>query len=83
MELDENLDNLAQEMNRHDVIADELRQRHLITVVQYRRVISKTGRYQANKYLLQLITSEPPAYLDGLKDALIKTKQEEFLDYLP
>ena len=70
-------------MNRHDVIADELRQRHLITIDQYQRVINKTGRYQANKYLLQLIMSEPPAYLVGLKDALIKTKQEEFLDYLP
>ena len=76
--LDDNLVFLAQE-----IITDQLRQRDLLTVDQYQHVIAMTSRYKANKYLLQLIRSEPPEYLDGLKDALIKAKQGPLLDYLP
>ena len=80
--LDDNLDFLAQEINR-EIVTDQLRQRDLLTVDQYQHVIAMTSRYKANKYLLQLIRSEPPEYLDGLKDALIKAEQDPLLDYLP
>ena len=39
--------------------------------------------HKANKYLLQLIRSEPPEYVSGMKEALIKAKQGELIDYLP
>ena len=80
--LDENMDLLAQEMNRQ-MIADQLRQHDLISVDQYRHVNAMTSPYKANEYLLQLIRSEPPEYLEGLKDALMKAKQDELLDFLP
>ena len=80
--LDDNLDFLAQEISR-EIVTDLLRQRDLLTVDQYQHVIAMTSRYKANKYLLQLIRSEAPEYLDGFKDALIKAKQDPLLDYLP
>ena len=81
-QLDDNLDFLAQEINR-EIVTDQLRQRDLLTVDQYQHVIAMTSRYKANKYLLQLIRSEPPEYLDGLKDTLIKAKQDLLLHLLP
>ena len=79
---DDNLDFLAQEINR-EIVTDQLRQRDLLTVNQYQRVIAMTSRYKANEYLLKLIKDESPEYLDGFKVALIKAEQDPLLDYLP
>ena len=68
---------------RRNVITQYLRQHDLLTVHQYQRVNDFGVHYDANKYLLQLIRSEPPEYLTGLKEALIKAKQPELIDYLP
>ena len=80
--LDDNMDFLSQEMKR-DVITDYLRQRDLLTEDQYQHVIAMTFHQKANKYLLQLIRSEPGEYLRGMKEALVKAKQPELIDYLP
>ena len=80
--LDDNMDFLSQELRR-DVITDYLRNRDLLTEDQYQHVIDMKYCHKANKYLLQLIRSEPPEYVTGLKEALIKAKQEELIDYLP
>ena len=82
MTLDDNMEFLSQELRR-DVITNYLRQRDLLTEDQYQHVIDMKYRHKANKYLLQLIKDEPPEYLDGLKDALIKAEQDPLLDYLP
>ena len=68
---------------KRDVITQYLRQHDLLTVHQYQRVTDFRVHYDANKYLLQLIRSEPPEYLKGLKEALVKAKQGELIDYLP
>ena len=80
--LDDNMDFLSQELRR-DVITDYLRQRDLLTEDQYQHVIDMKYRHKANKYLLQLIRSEPGEYLRGMKEALVKAKQPELIDYLP
>ena len=80
--LDDNMDFLSQELRR-DVITDYLRQRDLLTEDQYQHVIAMTFHHKANKYLLQLIRSEPGEYLRGMKEALVKAKQPELIDYLP
>ena len=69
-------------MRRH-VITQYLRHHDLLTVHQYQRVSDFRVHYDANKYLLHLIRSEPPEYLTGLKDALVKAKQGALIDYLP
>ena len=68
---------------KRDVITQYLHQHDLLTVHRYQRVTAIRVHYDANKYLLQLIRSEPPEYLTGLKEALIKAKQEELIDHLP
>ena len=55
----------------------------LLTVHQYERVTDFRVHYDASKYLLQLIRSEPPEYLTGMTEALVKAKQGELIDYLP
>ena len=80
--LDDNMDFLSQELRR-DVITDYLRQRDLLTEDQYQDVIDMKYRQKANKYLLQLIRSEPGEYLRGMKEALVKAKQPQLIDYLP
>ena len=68
---------------KRDVITQYLRQNDLLTVHQYQRVTDFRVHYDANKYLLQLIRSEPGEYLRGMKEALVKAKQPELIDYLP
>ena len=80
--LDENMDFLSQELRR-DVITNYLRQRDLLTEDQYQHVIDMKYRHKANKYVLQLIRREPRDYLRGMKEALVKAKQPELIDYLP
>ena len=80
--LDDNMDFLSQELRR-DVITDYLRQHNLLTENQYQHVIAMTFHHKANKYLLQLIRCEPGEYLRGMKEALVKAKQPELIDYLP
>ena len=79
---DDNIDFLSQQLRR-DVITDCLRQRELLTEDQYQHVIDMKYHNKANKYLLQLIKSEPGEYLHGMKEALVKAKQPELIDYLP
>ena len=79
---DVSMDFLSQELRR-DVITDYLRQRDLLTEDQYQHVIAMTFHHKANKYLLQLIRSEPGEYLRGMKEALVKAKQPELIDFLP
>ena len=69
-------------MNR-DVITDQLRQQELLSVENYQEVDAMKFHVNANKYLLQLIKSQPREYLDGLKDALIKAGQDTLLEFLP
>ena len=81
-QLEEHEELLAGEMKR-DVITQYLRHHDLLTVHQYQRVTDFRVHYDANKYLLQLIRSEPPEYLAGMKEALVKAKQPELIDFLP
>ena len=67
------IERLSQEMRR-DVITDYLRQRDLLTEDQYQHVIEIKYHHKANKYLLQLIRSEPGEYLSGMREALVKAK---------
>ena len=55
----------------------------LLTIHPYQRVTDFRVHYDASKYLLQLIRSEPPEYLTGMKEALVKAKQGELIDCLP
>ena len=64
-------------------IAEYLRQNDLLTVHQYQCVTSFPFHNDANKYLLQLIKGKPREYLTGLKEALMKVKQDNLIDYLP
>ena len=66
-----------------DVIVNYLSQHDLLTAQQYQRIAGYNYQYDANKYLLKLIASEPPEYLVGFKEALVKAKQGELIDKLP
>ena len=69
-------------MNRN-FVQDYLRQHDVIKPEHYQRVINMPYDKSANEYLLQLVRSEPPEYLDGLKRALMAAKQEQLIDLLP
>ena len=75
-------DFVAQEMKRQP-ITDYLRHHSHLTDQQYRHVIDIKLDLEANKYLLELVTSQPKTYLKGLKEALQQVKQEDLIDYLP
>ena len=81
-QLEENEDTLAQEI-KHDVIVNHLLSNDLLTAPQYQRIIRYDYQYDANKYIIKLIYSQPPEYLTGFKEALVKAKQGELIDKLP
>ena len=73
---------MAQEMKRQP-ITDYLRRHSHLNDEQYQHVSDMKYDLKANKYLLELVTSQSKAYLKGLKDALLEVKQEDLIDYLP
>ena len=78
----DNEESLSQEMKRES-IQDHLRSHGHLTEELYQYVIGFKYDHEANKYLLELIRSQPPEYLDGLKEALLAAKQEQLIESLP
>ena len=70
---------------KHDVIVDYLCRHEYLTSDQSRHVHGMKYQIDGNKYLLQLIWSEPREYLAGLKQALIAAgdEQKRLVDLLP
>ena len=78
----DNEESLSQEMKRES-IQDHLRTHGHLTEELYQYVIGFKYDHEANKYLLELIRSEQPEYLDGLKEALVAARQQQLIDLLP
>ena len=64
-------------------ITDYLRRHSHLTDEQYRHVSDMKYDWEANKYLLEFVTSQSKTYLMGLKEALLEVKQDNLIDYLP
>ena len=78
----DNEESLSQQMKRES-IQDHLRSHGHLTEEQYQHVIGIKYDQKANKYFLELIWSQPRAYLDGLKEALLAARQQQLIDLLP
>ena len=67
---------------KRESIQDHLRSHGHLTEELYQYVIGFKYDHEANKYLLELIRSEPPEYLGGSKELLLTARQEQLIDLL-